>query len=93
MSFDPRDYDKNTEFLKNIANPEAFVLRSKARAAAGRDEYKQTGCPHPFAAIEQYIDFDPGVKRNEMPCNLFECSLCHTLLWLVDPYGNEVPDG
>lgn len=87
------DYDKNTDFVKNITNPRAWIMRDKARAAAGRGEYPRKGCPHPVEMMEQYIDDDSGVDRRQRPLNLFECGLCHSLLWLVDPYGQEAQDG
>ena len=84
---------KNDELVKPIYNPEAWALRNQAQGAANRGEYPKKDCKHPFAYLEQYVDTDPSVKRKELPTNLFECTVCHSLLWLVDPYGNVKSDG
>lgn len=86
------DYDKGTEMVKPIRNPQAFILRSNAAAGAARGEYPNKECPHPIEMVEQYVDEDPAAKRKGRALNLFECTLCHSLLWLVDPYGNEALD-
>jgi hypothetical protein len=87
------DYDKGTEFVKPITNPQAWIMRDKARAAAARGEYPNNGCPHPVALMNQYVDDDLTVGRKGEELNVFECGLCHSILWLVDPYGNEAQDG
>lgn len=83
----------NDELVKRIVNPEGWAIRNKARGAANRGEYPKKDCHHPFAYLEQYEDTDPSVLRSGLPINLFECRICQTLLWLVDPYGNEKSDG
>ena len=84
---------KDTELVKPIYNPEAFVMREKLRGQARRGELKPTNCQHPFQYLQQYTDDDPAVQRRGLPVNLFECGVCHMLFWLVDPFGNTVPDG
>lgn len=83
---------KNDTLLKNINNPQAFIMRDKASAAAARGEYPDSGCPHPVRLMNQFVDEDPGTHRSGRELNLFECGLCHALLWLVDPYGREAMD-
>ena len=85
---------KNDEVVKPIHNPEAYILRSKAKAAASRGELPTTLCRHTanLDYLGQYVDDDATVKRKGTPLNLFECSICGMLLWLVDPWGNEVSD-
>lgn len=83
---------KGEDTIKPIYNPEAFVLRSKAKAAAERGEIQKSGCPHPISQIEQYMDDDPLRKREGKMVNLFECGACHMLFWLVDPWGDPVSD-
>ena len=81
------------ETLRPIYNPEAYVFRSKARAAAKRGELKRNECRHPDQYLRQYVDFDPGRKRDGRPCNLYECGICHQSLWMVDAWGKDKPDG
>lgn len=81
----------NIDIVKHIANPEAYALRSSARAAAKDGRAQPTGCPHPVSAIVQFVDEEPG--RVGRPTNYFQCELCHTPLWLVDPFLNEAQDG
>lgn len=83
---------KNDEILKPIRNPEAFVLRDKAKAAAKRGDVPRTKCNHPFSSLNQYIDEDPLARRHGQALNLFECGICHLLLWLVDPWGDDKLD-
>ena len=83
---------KGKDTLKPIYNPEAFVLRSKAKAAAERGDIKPTGCTHPMQYMQQYQDDDPVRKREGKMVNLFECGVCHMLMWLVDPWGDPVTD-
>ena len=84
---------KNDELLKPIYNPEAWVMRDKAKAAASRGELPHKGCPHPLDQVQQYVDDDPSVKRKSRPVNLFACGVCGSLLWFVDPWGVAVSDG
>ncbi len=84
---------KDDQVLRHIPNPEAHLLREKAYLAAQAREYPRKGCPHPISAIEQYLDDDPSAHRESRPTNLFECSICHSLLWLVSPYGEAASDG
>jgi hypothetical protein len=83
---------KDDELVKPVYNPEAFVFREKLRGQAERGELKRTGCRHPFDRLEQYVDDDPLNRRNGRSVNLFECGVCHLLLWLVDPWGEPVSD-
>jgi hypothetical protein len=78
--------------LKPMFNIEAEIIRNKALAAAKRGEYPRSGCPHPVQAVEQFIDEDPSTRRNGRPTNLFECTICHSLLWLINPYGEAASD-
>lgn len=82
----------NDELVRPIHNPEAFIMRNKARAAAARGEITKPGCTHPLYAIKQFIDQDPTIKRRNQPLNLFECTICSMILWLTDPWGDEVSD-
>lgn len=82
----------NDTLIKPIYNPEAFVFREKLRGAATRGDLKRTACRHPLAYLQQYIDDDPAVTRDGKPVNLFECGVCHTALWLVDPWGDPIGD-
>jgi hypothetical protein len=83
---------KNDEFVKPIYNPEAWVIRDKARAAASRGEMPRSQCTHPFQAMQQYVDEDPARERNGRPLNLFECGVCHLTMWIVDPWGVPISD-
>lgn len=80
------------ELLRPIYNPEAWVMRDKAKAAASRGEIKQPGCRHPLRYIQQYVDDDPSVQRRGNEVNLFACGVCGCLLWFVDPWGSAVSD-
>jgi len=86
------DLKPGDTLVKPITNPEAFVLREKARGMADRGEIPRTACRHPLSRIQQYIDDDPVVLRKGNPVNLYECGVCHILLWMVDPWGNPVGD-
>lgn len=83
---------RNDELVRPIVNPEAFVMREKFRGSANRGELKRTGCRHPLERLQQYLDDDPLVARSGRPVNLFECGVCHLVLWLVDPWGDAVSD-
>lgn len=83
---------KNDTLLKNIQNPEAYVMREKMRGAANRGELQRTECTHPLDQIWQYSDDDPLLTRNKKPVNLFECGVCHMMLWFADPWGNPISD-
>lgn len=80
------------ETVRHIHNPEAFVMREKARGQASRGELLRSGCTHPLAYIQQYVDDDPLVVRKGNPVNLFVCGVCGMLLWFADPWGNPVSD-
>lgn len=83
---------KDDEILRHIHNPEAFLMREKFRGMATRGDLKRSGCTHPFAMIQQYVDDDPLATRRGRDVNLFECTVCHMPLWLVDPWGDPVSD-
>lgn len=77
--------------MKYIDNPDPRILRLQAQTQAKHNEYPTTACPHPASAIGQFIDEEAG--RAGRPTNLFQCDICKTLLWLVDPYGKTATDG
>ncbi len=79
--------------IRHIVNLEAAIMRNKATAAAKRGEYPRTGCPHPLKAVAQFEDIRLDVKRDGQVVNLYECTICKTLLWLCDPYGKASADG
>lgn len=83
---------KNDELVKPVYNPEAFVMREKYRGAANRGVMKRSECKHPLTRIFQFVDTDPAVLRNDNGVNLFECSICHTPIWFVDPWGEPISD-
>jgi len=85
---------KGDSTVKAIHNPEAWVMRDKAKGAAARGEMsRQMDCPHPIEYMQQYFDDDPGVKRSGKDLNLFVCAQCGCLLWIVDPFGKVAADG
>jgi hypothetical protein len=79
------------DFMKNIPNPEPWILRAQAKGQVKAGAYKKTLCPHPVSAVDQFVDQEPG--RVDRPTNLFQCSICNSFLWLVDPHGTEAKDG
>lgn len=81
----------NDEMIKPIYSPEAFIFRSKAKTAAAAGEVVKPNCTHPLAYIHQYFDEEKTLGRNK-PVNLFECGRCHCILWLRDPWGDDVGD-
>lgn len=83
---------KNDSLIKPIYNPEAFVMREKYRGAANRGTMPRSKCKHPLGTILQYEDTDPSVIRNATGVNLFECGVCHTPIWFVDPWGEPISD-
>lgn len=83
---------KNDTLIRPIYNPEAYVFREKMTGAAERGELKRSSCRHPFQDMKQYIDEDPAIARNGRPVNLFECGVCHMIMWIVDPWGVAVSD-
>lgn len=88
----PNDFDmKGVEIVKNIGNPESYLLWSKQVVAAKDGRLPVNICPHPLSAIEQYADEEPG--RKGRPTNLFECTICHRLLRLIDAHGKSATDG
>lgn len=87
---------KDTELVKPIYNPEAYVMREKFIGAAKRGELPRTDCDHPLNYMQQYVD-DDGQRGGRpdlvgKPVNLFICGICTTPLWLVDPWGEVVND-
>lgn len=87
---------KDTELIRPVYNPDAFVWREKYKGAANRGELQRTDCDHPLVYIQQYVDDDSarGGRPDIIgkPVNLFECGVCHMKLWLVDPWGAVVND-
>lgn len=84
---------KNDEILRPIYNPEAWVMRDKAKGAALRGELPRSECKHSLQYMHQYHDEDPSVARKGNPVNLYACDLCGALLWFVDAWGTPVADG
>ncbi len=76
--------------IRHIAQPEADLMR-KSEVAAVRAGKPDNQCPHPVSAIEQYVDKVPG--RVDRPTNLYQCTICHDTLWLVNPHGRAASDG
>lgn len=87
-----RSLTADTELVRPVYNPEAYVFREKARGAAERGEIQRTDCKHPFQYLQQFEDSDPSVMRKGNSVNLFECQICTMLLWLVDPFGKDKSD-
>ncbi len=83
---------KGQDMIKPVYNPEAWVMRDKAKGAANRGELPKTACTHPLQSIQQYVDDDPSIKRSGKPVNLFACGICGMLLWFTDPWGQAVGD-
>lgn len=87
---------KDSELVKPIYNPEAYVMREKFTGAANRGELRRTNCNHPMQYLQQYVDDDsqrggrPDLTGK--PVNLFICGVCELPLWLVDPWGAVVND-
>ncbi|MEM3008392.1 MAG: hypothetical protein QXU32_02350 [Nitrososphaerales archaeon] len=81
------------DIIRPIYNPEAFILRNKAEHAARTGKIKRPDCSHPLQYLKQYVDEDPSVHRRNVPVNLFECGVCHSLLWFVDAWGRPASDG
>lgn len=88
----PADF-KGVDLIKHIEHPEPYLARRKAALAARSGQYPNTGCPHPVTAVQQFFDDAGTTDRQARPTNLMECTLCHSLLWLVDPYGKAAQDG
>ncbi|MDE2101186.1 MAG: hypothetical protein KGL39_28330, partial [Patescibacteria group bacterium] len=82
----------NDEIVKPIYNPEAWIIRDKAKAAASRGEILPGKCPHPLTHIRQVVDSDPAIRRKDRPVNLFRCELCDMPCWLVSPWGEPLGD-
>lgn len=79
--------------IKNIADPEARIMRAKLKAQAAAGVIKKTGCPHPVSALQQYIDDTGYVHREGKPINLLVCTICKTELRIVGYDGVEAMDG
>lgn len=80
------------ELMKSRSNPEAWIMRDKAQAAAVRGDIPTYECPHPVQYLRQFVDEDPTVGRTGRTVNLFECS-CGCILWMVDPWLKAASDG
>lgn len=90
MDFDLREF-QGMELAKQLTNPESVILWGKQVAAAKDGRLPPTECPHPMSAIDLYVDEEAG--REGRPTNLFECTICHRLLRLVDAHRKEATDG
>jgi len=90
MDFDIREL-KGLDIVKQVVNPESYLLWAKQVAAAKDGRMPPSACPHPLSAVEIYVDDTPG--REDRPTNLFECTICHRLLRLFDAHGKESSDG
>jgi hypothetical protein len=77
------------EIVKQVRNPDVWILRNQELARARKAP--PPSCPHPFSALEQFVDEEPG--RAGRPTNLFSCRICHSILWLSDAWGKEAADG
>lgn len=77
--------------IRPIANPEADILRNKEIGAARDGRLPKTECPHPASAVEAYVDGERG--REGRPTNLFHCSICSRMLFMVDAHGQTASDG
>lgn len=73
--------------IKQI-NPDAQLMR-KTEVMAARERPKPA-CPHPLGAVIQFIDDREGEPNQ--PVNLWQCSVCKSLIWLVDGHGKAVAD-
>lgn len=82
-----------SDFVKRIDSPDAAVVRMRELARAKAGKVVNTGCPHPVSAIEQFVDDAGYVGRNDKPVNLFMCTICSSLLRLVDYNNTEAQDG
>lgn len=73
--------------IKQI-HPDAQLMRkSEVGAAMSRPA---PACPHPLSAVEQFVDDEPGQANK--PVNLWQCTVCKSLIWLVDAHGKAVSD-
>lgn len=86
----------DTEMVKPVYNPEAYVMREKFTGAANRGELPRKNCHHPMQYLQQYVD-DVSERGGRpdltgKPVNLFICGVCEMPLWLVDPWGEVVND-
>lgn len=79
--------------LMNLATPEPYLKRQQAVSQASRGEYRKTDCMHPVSAIVQMFDHVDDRDRHGRPTNWFECERCHSMLFLVDPYGKAAMEG
>lgn len=77
----------------NLATPEPWLMRKKAVEAAKRGEYPKSECMHPASQMLWMHDHVNERDREGRPVNLFECGICHSQLFLVDPYGKAASDG
>ena len=81
------------ESLIRLDLPEPWLKRKQAVEAAKRGEYPKTDCPHPVSRAVWMEDFVTESDRIGRPTNWFECEVCHSILFLVDPYGTVASDG
>lgn len=81
------------DIISHIGDPDPVILRDKDLAAALDGRMPPNACPHPMSAMEQFVDEEPGRARSGRPTNLFQCGVCHRLLWLVDAFGKPAAEG
>src|SRR4051794_7549264 len=81
------------ESLLKVDRPEPWIKRKQAVDAAKQGTYPIKQCQHPVSRINQFFDHVNDADREGRPTNLFECEVCHSLLFLADPYGRVASDG
>lgn len=77
----------------NLATPEPWIKRKQAVDQAKKGIYPKTECLHPISMVVQMYDHVNEADRHGRPTNWFECEVCHSMLFLVDPYGRTAQDG
>lgn len=70
-------------------NTDAQLLRKSAVTEA-RGGRPAPVCDHPLHAVEQFVDEQPGMHPRAV--NLWQCTICHEFIWLVDSHGKAVAD-
>lgn len=82
-----------SEIFKNFRlNPRTERLRAKAHARDKVTPEMQDKCPHPIAAVMQFVDDHDGRISTPSLANLFRCEVCKAILFLVDGSGKEAKD-
>lgn len=76
------------DVLKEVKDPEPWVLRDQWVAKANRGQVPYTDCEHPMSAIEATWD-----TIRDQPANIFICRACGFPLFLTDPVGKMAKEG